>query len=252
MSIDRHSPMPLWAQVRDDISRRIRRGEYDESFPSEHELVAAYDVSRHTVREALRGLREDGLIEAGRGRPSRVADQAINQAQGTLYSLFSSVERSGHRQRSVVRVLDARADGVVAARLGLEESTPLVYLERVRLSDGEPLAFDRVWLPARLAAPLLDADFTETSLYAQLADRCDVVLTGGREQIRAVVASEAERRLLHLPADVALLHLERIGELRGRPVEWRQTLIRGDRFALATDLASPDRMTLVAGRPLVP
>lgn len=252
MSIDRRSPMPLWAQVRDDISRRIRRGEYDEAFPSEHELVAAYDVSRHTVREALRGLRDEGLIEAGRGRPSRVADHAINQAQGTLYSLFVSVEGSGHRQRSIVRALDARADGVVAARLGLEESTPLVYLERVRLSDGEPLAFDRVWLPAKIAAPLLEADFSDTSLYAQLEQRCGVALTGGREQIRAVVASAAERRLLALPEGVALFHLERVGELRGRPVEWRQTLVRGDRFAFATDLASPERTTLVPHRPLVP
>ena len=252
MAIDRSSALPLWAQVRDDVSRRIRRGEFDAAFPGEHELVEEYAVSRHTVREALRGLRDDGLIEAGRGRPSRVAARAINQAQGTLYSLFASVEGSGHRQRSIVRTLDARADGVVAARLGLEESTPLIYLERVRLSDGEPLAFDRVWMPAQLAAPLLDADFTDTSLYAQLEQRCGVVLTGGREQIRAVVPSAAERALLALPDGVALLHLDRIGELRGRPVEWRQTLIRGDRFALATDLASPERMTLVAGRPLVP
>ena len=143
-----------------------------------------------------------------------------------------------------MRALDVRTDGVVASRLGLEESTPLVYLERLRLADEEPLAHDRVWLPAQLATPLLDADFTETSLYAQLDRRCGVRLSGGREQVRAVVPSAAERRLLGLPDDEAALHLTRTGESRGRPVEWRSTIVRGDRFAFDTDLASPDRMTV--------
>lgn len=245
--IDRASALPLWAQVQADITRRIRRGEFDREFPGEHQLVAEYDVSRHTIRAALRELREGGLLEGGRGRPTRVAEHEIRQDQGTLYSLFSSVERSGHRQRSVVRALDARADGVVAARLGLEESTPLIYLERLRLSDEEPLAFDQVWIPAQLAAPLLESDFTRTSVYAELERCCDIRLTGGREQVRAVVPSAGERRLLGLGEGTAALHVERLGELRGRPVEWRQTLFRGDRFAFATDLASPDRFTVTDG-----
>jgi GntR family transcriptional regulator len=237
--VDRSSPLPLWAQVREDITRRIRRGDFDDAFPGENQLVEEYDVSRHTVREALRALRQTGLLEGGRGRPTRVTRQEISQTQGTLYSLFASVERAGHRQRSIVRRLDVIADGTVATRLGLEESTPLVRLERIRLSDEQPLAMDRVWLPAQLAAPLLDADFTRTSLYAQLEQRCGVRLTGGREQIRAVVPTPAERALLNIPEATAALLIDRIGEQRGRPVEFRQTLVRGDRFAFVSDLSSP-------------
>lgn len=245
--VDRLSPLPLWAQVREDITRRIHRGDFDDAFPGENRLVEEYDVSRHTVREALRALRQTGLLEGGRGRPTRVARQEISQTQGTLYSLFASVERAGHRQRSIVRRLDVIADGTVATRLGLEESTPLVRLERIRLSDEQPLAMDRVWLPAQLAAPLLDADFTRTSLYAQLEQRCGVRLTGGREQIRAVVPTPAERALLNIPEATAALLIDRIGEHRGRPVEFRQTLVRGDRFAFVNDLSSPDRFTVATG-----
>ncbi len=248
--VDRQSPLPLWAQVQQDIERRLRSGDFEQSFPGEMALVEQYDVSRHTVREALRRLRESGLVEAGRGRAPKVADSEISQPLGTLYSLFASVQASGHRQRSIVRTLDARADGTVAARLGLEESTPLIYLERIRLSDDEPLAMDRVWLPAQLAAPLLDADFSRTSLYAELDRRCGVRLTGGREQVRAVVPNPAERLLLDLSADTAALAIERTGELRGRPVEWRQTVVRGDRFSLLTDFSSPHQPTVtVSDRP---
>lgn len=120
-------------------------------------------VSRHTVREALRRLRAEGTVIAGRGRSPRLAGPVeITQPIGALYSLFSSVEATGQVQRSIVRTLDVRADGVVSVRMGREESTPLVYLERLRLADEQPLAVDRVWLPAELATPLLDVDITHT------------------------------------------------------------------------------------------
>lgn len=248
--VDRSSALPLWAQVEADIERRVRSGEFADAFPGELRLVEEYGVSRHTVREALRRLRTSGTIDAGRGRPPRVAEREISQPQGTLYSLFASVEASGHHQRSIVRRLDARADGTVAYQLGLEESTPLIYLERIRLADEEPLAMDRVWLPAKLAAPLLDSDFTETSLYHELDRRCGVRLTGGWEEVRAVVPTPAERMLLEIGEGTAALAIDRQGHLRGQPVEWRQTVVRGDRFTVTTDLGDPQRAALtVSDRP---
>ncbi|MFE2175058.1 GntR family transcriptional regulator, partial [Kitasatospora sp. NPDC059462] len=179
---------PLWAQLRADLLRRLDAGEFRDVFPGEHDLVAEYRVSRHTVREALRTLREEGVVSAQRGLASRfTASRPLEQDVGEAYSLFRAVEEVGAVQRSVVRALDRRADGVIAARLGLEESTPLVYLERVRLADEEPLAVDRVWLPADLAHPLLDVDFTRTAPYDELERHCGSRICGGWERIRAVV-----------------------------------------------------------------
>lgn len=248
--LDRSDPRPLWAQVQADVERRLRSGEFADGFPGELALVEQYAVSRHTVRQALRELRESGLLDAGRGRPSRVADTTLTAGGGTLYSLFSAARESGHTQRSVVRRLEALADGTVAARLDLEESTPLVHLERLRLLDDQPFALDRVWLPARVAAPLLDADFGDTSLYDQLERRCGVRLTGGRETVRAVVPRPAEQVLLDVDRGTAALAIDRLGELRGQPLEWRQTLVRGDRFSLVTDTTAAGALAVsLDGRP---
>lgn len=232
-ALNRVGSGPLWTQLLADLRRRLDDDEFPSAFPGELALVAEYGVSRHTVREAVRRLREEGLVIAGRGRTPRRAEPAeFEQPLGEIYSLFSAVEATGRVQRSVVRTLEVRADGVVAARLGLEESTPLVHLERLRLADSEPLAVDRVWLPERLAAPLLDVDFSRTALYAEYAARCGVRVTGGSERIRAVVPDAAERGLLGIGPGVAALAIDRIGRAGERPVEWRQTLVRADRFSV--------------------
>ncbi len=69
-TLNRDSARSLWEQLHSDLIARLERGEFPERFPGEMELVEAYGVSRHTVREALRRLRQDGLIESSRGRSS--------------------------------------------------------------------------------------------------------------------------------------------------------------------------------------
>jgi GntR family transcriptional regulator len=237
--LDRKSPLPLWAQLRADLLRRLDAGAFDKGFPGEMELVAGYGVSRHTVRTALRELRADGVVLAERGRRPRLADQGeITQPLGTVYSLFASVESAGLRQASIVRRQDLVADGVVADRLGLEASAPLFRLERLRLAGDEPLALDTAWLPGELGAPLLEADFTHTSLYRELAARTGLRVDGGREHIQAVVPTAAQQRLLGITASTGALLITRTGHAAGSPVEWRRTLIRGDRFSLLADFSA--------------
>jgi GntR family transcriptional regulator len=89
-----------------------------------------------------------------------------------------------------------------------------------------------------MAEPLLRADFTATALYTELAERCGVRLTGGTEHIRAVVPTAAERDLLGMPGDVAAFAIERTGYVGDRPVEWRHTLVRGDRFGLSAEFSA--------------
>lgn len=237
-TLDRLGAQPLWQQLRDDLTSRLEAGEFDVAFPGELALCEQYRVSRHTVRAALRHLRETGVVTAARGRaPKVLPERGIEQPLGALYSMFAAVEATGAQQVSVVRRVDLRADAVVADRLGLEGSTLLLHLERQRLADGEPLALDRVWLPASLARPLLRADFTRSSLYGELARRCSVRLTGGRESLRAVVPTLAERRLLGIDDHVAAFAIERLGTVDGTPTEWRHTLVRGDRFRVSAEFS---------------
>jgi GntR family transcriptional regulator len=230
--LDRGSSVPLWAQLIDDCERRLQAGEFADQFPGEFELCREYDVSRHTVREALRRLRERGVLDSGRGRTTKVRQDRIEQSLGALYSLFREVEARGMLQRSAVLACEQVTDLTAARRLGLDDDEPLLHLARVRFADEEPLAVDRAWLPLEVAAPLLDVDFSHAGLYDELQARADVQLTGGRETITAVVPSPDDEMLLALPAGVGVLRIERTAWVEDRLVEWRSTLLRGDRFAV--------------------
>ncbi len=232
--LDRASPVPLWAQLIDDCERRLQAGEFADHFPGEHELCREYDVSRHTVREALRRLRERGVLDSGRGRATKVRQDRIEQSLGALYSLFHEVEARGMVQRSSVLSREQVVAPVVARRLGLADDEALLHLARLRFADDEPLAVDRAWLPFSLAAPLMDVDFSHAGLYDQLEERTGIRLTDGGESITAVVPSRADATLLALPKGVGVLRIERTAFVDERPVEWRSTHLRGDRFAVSS------------------
>ncbi len=238
-SLDRSSPLPLWSQLYADLRSRMESHEFDDEFPGEMALVQQYGVSRNTVREAMRRMRSDGLVIAERGRRPRLGSESeIMQPLGALYSLFTSVEAQGKVQRSLVKALEIRTDAEVATHLSLNENAPLLYLERVRLVDSQPLAIDRVWFPAELAEPLLNADFTHTGFYDELATRVGLRLSGGKEHIYAVEPSEEEKHLLEIGPNIAMLAIERIGFMKDTPVEWRYTLVRGDRFSFVAEFSA--------------
>ena len=233
--LERNSPLPLWAQLETELRRRLEAGEFDEAFPTDLDLTTAYEVSRHTVREAVRHLNKTGLLKRERGRGTVVNRAEFEQSLGTLYSLFQSVESTGVEQTSEVLALETVTDSQAATHLELEEEAQLVHLARVRLAAGSPLAVDRIWLPASFATPLLKADWSHTSLYSELARIAAPLPNQGWEKLTPVIPSAADRAHLGLTKSDAAFFLERLGTKDGAPVEWRTTVIRGDRYRFVSD-----------------
>ncbi len=240
-ALDRGSPLPLWAQLLGLLRERLNHGEFAERFPTDLELMSDYGVSRQTVRDAVRRLADEGLVQRERGRGTTVRPRTFEQAAGTLESLFEYVEAAGHEQTSTTREARLCTDARVAAILGLASAERLVFIERLRLVDREPLALDRSWLPARIAEPLLEIDLARTGIYVELVARCGVKLRSGSERLRPVIPPEPDRRALGLPANQAALSVSRLTRGTGGPVEWRESLVRGDRWTIVVELTPTAR-----------
>jgi len=233
--IDRSSPLPLWAQVLEDLRARMGIGEFAERFPTDSELVERYGVSRQTVREAVRRLSDEGMLERTRGRGTRLRD--FQQIGGSLESLYEQIEAQGAAQRSIVRERERVSNPEIARRLELSARIPLVHIERLRLADEQPLALDRAWLPLAVAGELLTADLSHSGIYVELLRANDVDVDAGSEQIKPVIPAASDRKTLKLPRGEATFSIQRLTRSAGRPVEWRHSLVRGDRYTINLELS---------------
>lgn len=249
MTLDRNSPMPLWAQLETALKARLDTGEFDDRFPTDAELVDEYSVSRHTVREAIRHLNSSGILRRERGRGTVINRSEFEQPLGALYSLFRSVESSGATQRSRVLELREDMDPVIAERLGLTPDAPLLYVERIRFADDIPLALDRSWLPMKLAKKLLSSNFEHTALYDELDKKCGTRPDAGWERIAPVLPTPEQRTALAMRRGEAAFFLERLGTAGGDPIEWRTTLIRGDRYRFVSNFAAGTAPSMTAIEP---
>ena len=84
---DSPSSRPLYRRVVQTLKQEIVSGVYpvDSQLPTEGVLQERFSVSRHTIREALRELREAGLVASrqgfgttvlGRDRPARTSTRS--------------------------------------------------------------------------------------------------------------------------------------------------------------------------------
>jgi GntR family transcriptional regulator len=117
--------------------------------------------------------------------------------------------------------------------LGLAADERVARLERVRTSDGLPLAIERASLPQAI---LPEPERVTTSLYAELQAR-GLRPVRAVQRISAVNVTPRDAELLDVPAGVAGLRIERISYLPGgKVVEFTRSLYRGDAYDFAVEL----------------
>lgn len=235
---------PLYLQLHRRIadaiaSARLKPGD---SLPPERDMAALTGLSRVTVRKAVEGLVASGHLVQRRGSGTFVAPKVerLEQALSLLTSFTEDMARRGKSVEStwLSREVHAPTPEEVMA-LGLGTGARVARLERVRRSDGVPLAIERASLST---AFLPDPAVVTGSLYAVLeGNRCRPVRAVQR--ISAANLSPRDAELLDVPAGAAGLKIERIGYLPdGRVVEFTRSLYRGDAYDFAVELKlDPER-----------
>jgi GntR family transcriptional regulator len=224
---------PLPIRVRDGIraliaERGLRPGD---RLPTEHEIGRRFEVGRTTVREALKLLEQDGLVEAHRGSGHFVSPLAnIRRPISRLESVTEMMRRLGYDVTNrVVSVEEARAAAEEEAEaLGVEAGSTVIRLERVRLHDDEPLIYSLDVMPRALVPAPLDAIDWTGSLFVEL-ERQGVVVTSALAEIRAVRIDSSLARRIGVPSDRAWLQMiHRNLDASGQPVVYSHDYYRGD------------------------
>jgi len=226
-------PVPLHHQVYLHVRDELDRGTWKpgDRLPPERELTERYACSLITVRRALGDLTRDGRLERMQGRGTFVTQPRIERDLGAALSFPDEMKRRGSLPET--RVLVARrepASPAHAAALDLAHGAMVVYLERLRLADGEPLLLEQVWLSDDRYPGLPEMDLERNSLYEMVRERFGTTIARTRESIHPVLLPAREARLLVAPRRTPALLIEGVAYSDvGEPIEHSLTYVRSDR-----------------------
>jgi GntR family transcriptional regulator len=232
--------VPLYRQIQSDLRERINNGQPPPGsrLETEQELMARYEVSRATVRQALAGLVNDGLVEIRRGLGTYVRKPAVEHRLGGFYSYSREIERHGMRPGTRVRSLQVEEAGQrVATVLEIEPGDPVVALSRVRLADDEAIVTETSYLPADRFVGLEDLEFSRRGLYETLTSVFGVRPVRARETFEPVLMTRSEAAELGGTAGSPALRVERTTyDVEGHVIEYCRSTLRADRYHYSVEL----------------
>jgi DNA-binding GntR family transcriptional regulator len=232
---------PRYLALADDLAVDIVAGRYPvgSMLPSETELCKRYEVSRFTVREAIRRIQSAGLVSTRQGLGTRV--EQIYEARQFSLSLKSidEVEQHGHYTRLVdVVTRDIIADDTLAETLGCQLGQQFLYVESYRVprdsSVSLPVAWNECYIIGAYADIRDEIGKQEGAVYSLLERRFGDRITEIRQDISAINLDEAIALRLHVPVDTAGLRIKRsyIGR-SGEPFLYGINTYPGERFTFS-------------------
>jgi len=229
---------PKYAQVIDELRRRIESGEYPPGslLPSEHQLTEEFQIARPTVVRALRVLRQDGWIETQQGKGSFVRGRpALAGLESVRHGAAELDRDEGREAGEQVEAGMVKPPARIAALLDAPKDAPMLCRRRLVRQDGEASEVITWWVPAALAegTDLASPEPLSGGIRAHLARRKGVRIDHVLEQVTARHPAGQETRLLGVTKSAPILALYVTArDASGRPLLVLDIAMPGDRHEL--------------------
>lgn len=228
-------PVTLYEQVQTRLLHEIQSGEYAgfDRLPPEPELCARFGVSRITLRRAVAGLEEAGIVRRQQGRGTFVTRRRDKLGTLSLDGFSDLVSGPGARSRKIISAEVEAADEEHANELEIAVGDPIFHLRRVLALDGVPLVLDSSRYPLSRYPGFDELIAENVSTYQVLREEYGVVFTEMHRDIGLEFpSSEAAAQLeLSEPEPVLTVRKRALGEkaevvhtTRGKLVASRLTL----------------------------
>ena len=225
--------MKKYQEIFNDLQEKILNGSYLAGvlLPTEKELQDQYQVSRDTVRKALRLLTEKGLIQKVQGRGSQVLKQELlNFPVSGLTSYKELVDSLGLNSQTRVISLDMMTvDEQTALQTGFPEGSQVWKVLRTRSIDGVVSVLDLDYL-AKDCVPNLTQEIAQTSIYAYLEEDLGLDISYAQKEITIQASTERERLLMDNQDDYLVLIRSRVYLGDTRQFQYTESRHKIDKF----------------------
>jgi GntR family phosphonate transport system transcriptional regulator len=231
--------VPLWKEIADQILRDITAGQSaaGAKLPTEAEFAERFGVNRHTVRQAISALVDDGIVYTRRGSGTFVASKPVRYSVGKRVRFHQSISASGHDADKRILNLSTRpADAEERRALDLLKSAQVHVAEGLGYIDRVPVThflsvFPADRLPDMLTQLAGNSSVTDAFRACGISD-----YTRKSTRLTAVAANSTTAAHLNLKPGGALLRSIGINvDPSGTPIEYGKTWFSGRRVELTID-----------------
>jgi GntR family transcriptional regulator len=233
-SLDREGFVPLYAQIHEELRKLINTGKLlpGATVPSERELSEQYKVSRMTARQALRALRQEGLVYRERGLGTFVSNRKMDVHTRNLGGFTDEMKHLRMKPSSRILLIKRESSSQkLAKELEIKTGDKVFHLERLRLADGFPMAFESAFLPAEICPDLDKYDLAKNSLYHVLKKSYGIKMRHASEVLEAAAATQMVAQLLGIKLNTPVLTVHRVVYSdANKPIESVTTIYRADRY----------------------
>lgn len=223
------------------MARRLQRDfSAGDQFPTEQALCREFGVSRETVREALRGLEQDGWLLRRPGKGTfvlRRPDAARERRLTGLAEDFTDLKLD--TEAVVLEKGVAKAPLGIAGQMRIETGAELYRIVRLRAFEGTPLAYYEAYLPVAIGRRMARLNLRRTSLMHELEVTLGIAVREEVQTVEAIVADTEMARLLDVSLGAPLLSLTRLlVTVEGGEAVLFRSNYRADRYYYTVKLAA--------------
>ena len=235
-------PRSKHALIAEALSSDIQGGKYKvgDLLPSEAELGAAFGVSRHTVRVALRTLNSLGLVISQQGVGTQVhKDQLASRYCHAFNSASDLLQYATSTKPRLIDTLQIVVDPEQSEYLGCKPGEHWWRIRTLRFaaSGGAPVAYSEIHIPLAFGAVLADISKSKQPIFALIEERFHESIVEIRQDICAITMSNDETGHLKMPRKAPGLEITRryIGK-SGRVLEAARSVHPSRSFKYSMDV----------------
>jgi GntR family transcriptional regulator len=164
-----------------------------EKLKTEQELAKCYQVSRETIRKAIKHLIEIGRIYSIQGSGHYVRQKGFNMVSTmNQYSSITDLIRNAKLIEGdiEVQIFKRKPTDEEVDLLGIEKSDSVFILDRIRTADGEPIVYSQNILPESIVSKNFPDLFEPGSLSRCLEMKYGIQISEALMEIQAVKEEE--------------------------------------------------------------
>jgi GntR family transcriptional regulator len=229
ISLDRHSPVPLYRQLWEQLERLVANGTWQpkEPMPSDNVLAEAFQISVMTVRQAMAELVNQGLIYREQGRGTFVSPRPFRHHLQRLEGFTEDILARGLTPSARILAFERVTAGErLGKEMQLDPASTLLHVKRLRLADGRLVAIHDAYLTH---TQLTLEELKEVGSLYTLLEHKGVQMVEADETLEAITADRELADLLQIERGAPLLRASRLSwDRASAPVEFVQATYRAD------------------------